>query len=224
MSNYFSRILQNSFYGVYKRIFIPPAPNLIGDRDLEYAFIASNIPAKQGNALDFGSGKSNLSLISALRGYEVTSLDLLPNRLSYKHKNIKFIQKDIMNTNFPNNFFDLIINCSSIEHVGLPGRYNVAEKSINGDLIVMSKLSQILKKAGIMLLTIPVGVDVTIGSYHRIYGKKRLPKLLNKYNIRKELYWGKSKKNIWVEIKKSPALQIRGSKHYYGIGCYVLSK
>jgi hypothetical protein len=55
-----------------------PTRNLWGDRDVEYSFIAAHMPNGPGKALDFGSGSSYMSLLAALRGFEVIALDLEP--------------------------------------------------------------------------------------------------------------------------------------------------
>jgi hypothetical protein len=51
-----------------------PTRNLWGDRDVEYSFIAAHMPNGPGKALDFGSGSSYMSLLAALRGFEVIAL------------------------------------------------------------------------------------------------------------------------------------------------------
>jgi 2-polyprenyl-3-methyl-5-hydroxy-6-metoxy-1,4-benzoquinol methylase len=111
----------------YRRISEPPVPNLKGDRDIEYSWIAANMPEGPGEALDFGSGPSYMGLIAVRKGFNVTAVDLEPVKWFYKHPNFKFIQGDIFKLEFPPAHFDLIINCSTIEHVGLPGRYGITE-------------------------------------------------------------------------------------------------
>lgn len=208
---------------LYNLFFIPKPPNLLGDREVEYAFVASQIPNGHGNALDFGSGRSNLSLMAALSGYRVTATDLTPNGFMFKNKNIKFLISDILKEPVKKNYFDLVINCSSIEHVGLSGRYGVFQSEPDGDLLAMSILRNSLKKQGIMILTIPVGIDTVVGSKHRVYGINRLTKLLKEFSITKEIYWTKGSRNIWVECSRKKALSKKPSDHFYNLGCFVLS-
>ena len=78
------------------------------------------IGLKDGDfVLDFGCGEGWMGLIAARKGFKVTALDLQPIVWDYKHPNLNFVQGDIFKLNFAPNQFDLIINCSSIEHVGL---------------------------------------------------------------------------------------------------------
>jgi hypothetical protein len=77
--------------------------------------------------------------------------------------------------------FDAAISISSFEHDGL-GRYG---DPINprGDLDAMHKMTQILKPGGILFLAVPVGMDKLVWNAHRIYGKIRLPMLLEGWNM-----------------------------------------
>jgi len=134
-----------------------PTRNLWGDRDVEYSFIAAHMPNGPGKALDFGSGSSYMSLLAALRGFEVIALDLEPQTFPWRHPAVRFIQGDLLKLDMPANHFDLIINCSTVEHVGLVGRYSVTESRPDGDLEAMARLHELMKPDAIMLLTIPVG-------------------------------------------------------------------
>jgi len=73
--------------------------------------------------------------------------------------------------------FDVAVSISSLEHDGL-GRYG---DPINprGDLEAMQKLKRLLKPDGLLLLAVPVGRDALVWNAHRIYGRKRLPLLLD---------------------------------------------
>jgi SAM-dependent methyltransferase len=207
----------------YQILTLGLPPNLLGDRDIEYAFVAAFLP-QGGNVLDFGSGTTPLSLISFLKGAKVTAVDLLPSRYKFQTK-IKFLQGDILKISLNDNQFDTIINCSSIEHVGLAGRYGVSADDEDGDLKAMSRLYKLLKKNGKMLLTIPVGKDQVQKPKHRIYGKIRLPMLLEKFQIEKQIFWAKTKRdNLWKIVSRKKALSTKYGKNYYNIGCFVLIK
>ncbi len=99
--------------------------NLSGDRDIEWSWVAAQMPSGPGEALDFGHGGSHLGLIAAQRGFNVTAVDLEPARWFYQHPCLRFIQGDILRLPLPAGHFDLVINCSTVEHVGLVGRYGV---------------------------------------------------------------------------------------------------
>src|SRR3989338_6633418 len=177
---------------IYTRIVKPPVPNLKGDRDIEYSWVAANIPNSPGEAIDFGCSVGWMGLLTARRGFKVTGIDLEPALWHYEHSKLKFMKGNILKLSFPPDSFDLIINCSTIEHVGLVGRYSETELCQDGDLKAMEIFNSILKPAGIMLLTIPVGRDKAFSHLHRVYGEKRLPSLLQKWEILKKEYWTKN--------------------------------
>jgi hypothetical protein len=204
-------------------------PNLSGDRDIEWSWVSANIPDGPGEALDFGPGASFSGLIAAQRGFTVIAVDLEPVNWLYTHEKLNFIQGDILKVELPVKHFDLVINCSSVEHVGLAGRYGTNENNANGDLLAMGRLRDLMKPGGKMLLTVPAGRDAVYSPWHRVYGNERLPKLIDGYQIEKEAFWLKNDKNQWQSVERADALNFRtaaGSwnplRNIYALACFVL--
>jgi SAM-dependent methyltransferase len=207
----------------------PTGINLAGDRDIEWSYIASRLPTGRGYVLDFGCGFGNMSIHAIQKGYRVVALDLEPNAFSWSHPNVEMVCGDLLNIALPDSAFDFILNCSTVEHVGLAGRYGVAFEESDGDLEAMRKLRTLLKASGKMLLTIPCGRDAAIVPWHRVYGKERLPKLLDRYRIDEEGYWVKQADNRWYPAHKDAALAYVPTGHptiaaacSYALGCFVL--
>ena len=73
--------------------------------------------------------------------------------------------------------FDACISVSSIEHSGL-GRYGDNIDSM-GDIKAMIDIKNILKKDGLLFLSVPIGEDRVMWNAHRVYGKIRLELLLD---------------------------------------------
>lgn len=209
----------------------PAAKNLLGDRDIEWSWVASQMPPGPGNALDFGNGGSHLGLIATQRGFTVTAVDLGVVQWPYIHPQLRFVQGDILKLDLPLEFYDLVINCSTIEHVGLVGRYSVNDDRPDGDLEAMARLRELMKPGGVMLLTIPVGQDAVFPPMCRVYGEKRLPRLLDGFAVRTEVFWVKDDQNRWVLSDRAKALQFpaaAGSRdalqNVYALGCFVLRR
>jgi len=198
--------------------------NLLGDRDIEWSWVASQIPFGPGEALDFGPGGSHLGLIAAQRGFNVTAVDLEPVQWPYIHPQLRFIQGDILKPPLPAQQFNLVINCSTVEHVGLAGRYGVIEDRPGGDLEAMVLLRSLMKPGAIMLLTIPVGRDAIFAPLHRVYGRERLPALLDGYIVEREDYWVKNDQNDWVLTDKQDALARKPQERLYALGCFRLKR
>lgn len=203
---------------------VPKAPNLVGDRDIEWSWVASQMPSGPGEALDFGPGGSYLGLIAAQRGFAVTAIDLEAVRWYYTHPRLRFVQGDILKLSLSKEHFDLVINSSTVEHVGLVGRYGVTEARADGDLEAMARLRSFMKPAGTMLLTIPVGRDAVFPPWHRVYGVERLSDLMSGYVVEREEYWVKNEQNKWILADKRDALARIPQKRLYGLGCFVLKR
>jgi len=77
--------------------------------------------------------------------------------------------------------YDLAVSISSFEHDGL-GRYG-DPLNPDGDFQAMKDVAKVLKPSGCLILSIPVGKDKLVWNAHRIYGEKRLPKLLEGWTV-----------------------------------------
>lgn len=79
------------------------------------------------------------------------------------------------------NHFRTIISISSIEHSGL-GRYG-EDLDPDGDLRAMEFCHDLLTPDGLFFLAVPLGLDKIHAPWHRIYGRERLPKLLQGWTM-----------------------------------------
>jgi hypothetical protein len=196
--------------------------SLDGDRVVEWSFCVARLAPGPGRTLDFGADTGFLSLAAARQGHDVVALDRLPAHPDYRHERVTFVQADILERPLAGSF-DQILNCSSIEHVGLAGRYGSSDIP-DGDLEAMTILRELLARAGHMLLTVPVGRDRVCAPQHRIYGEMRLPRLLDGYSIDEEQFWRKDPAAAaWVETDRATALRTEGSAWFYSLGLFVLS-
>lgn len=210
----------------------PPLPrNLLGDRAVEWSFIAANLPMGPGNALDFGCGSGTLGLVAAQAGFDVLAMDLGHVEWRYEHRRLRFVQADLLKVQLAPEEYDLVVNCSAVEHVGLVGRYGVTEALPNGDLEAMRRLFECLVPGGMMLLTVPVGKDAVFEPMTRVYGQERLPKLLVGFEVEREEFWVKDELNRWVKASKEEATGVDASagapepaSNLYSLGCFVLRK
>jgi SAM-dependent methyltransferase len=205
--------------------------DISGDRDVEWSFILAHMPSGPGKALDFGCGFGNLSLHAAQHGFHVMALDIQPQSFPWQHPNVNFVQGDLLRLGIAESHFDLVLNCSAVEHVGLAGRYGVTGGDPEGDLKIMSELRRLMKPGGIMLLTTPCGQDAVFAPMHRVYGARRLPRLVDGYIVEEQLFWVKNDHNQWVASDRSKALAVQPygnvkdpSRCSYALGCFVLRR
>ncbi len=219
-----------------KRTVIPPADvevtaDISGERNIEWNFLSANLPPGPGDALEFGCEHAYMSLQAAMKGYRVLATDLGEQHFGWKHPNVEFRMGDFLTLDFSREHFNVIINCSSVEHVGVPGRYGITEERADGDLAVMEKFAQLLRPEGAVLMTVPVGVDTVMAPWCRVYGERRLPQLLAPFEIAREQYWIKDRTNEWVSAERSVATSFV-ARHdavnphgcSYALGGFVLRK
>jgi SAM-dependent methyltransferase len=217
-----------------KRLFMPPEPVLVdihGERHIEWSFLSAEMPCGTGFAIDFGCEQGYISLLAARRGYHVIANDLQEQRFLWEHPDVEFLQGDFLTLPLPRDHFDLAINCSSVEHVGVAGRYGIQSSRNQGDIEVMNRLAQILKSSGRLIMTAPCGQDTVMAPWCRVYGAERLPRLFESFIVDKEEFWAKNEANRWVRASRDQALAFQPrysatNSHgcAYALGCFVLRK
>ena len=195
---------------------------LAGDREIEWAWTLAHVRHGPGRVLDFGSGNGMMALGAAFAANAVLAVDLEPEQYDFRLDEIEYVQGDLNELELESQSFDQIINCSTVEHVGLAGRYGSPD-DVDGDLRAMGKMARLLKPGGDMVLVIPVGVDAVHAPLHRIYGEERLPRLLEHWEIREERYWSKPTDNRFEPVTREQALAEVGSASYYSLGLFVVT-
>lgn len=73
--------------------------------------------------------------------------------------------------------FDAAFSISSFEHDGL-GRYG-DPLNPDADIDAMRTVARALRPGSPLFLAVPVGIDTVVWNRHRVYGRHRLPLLLN---------------------------------------------
>lgn len=223
--------IYNSLRRLKRRSDHPTVVHHSSERDVEWPFCAAHMPLAGGTALDFGCGRNPIGFLAALRGFEVTAIDLEEVWWPFQHPRMRFVQGDLFDLDLPGQSFDLIINCSSVEHVGLVGRYGIVQNRPDGDLDAMVVLRGLMRPDGVMLLTVPVGQDTVFAPFHRVYGEKRLRSLLEGLRVKHHEYWMKDSSNRWIPASQAEALASRPSgdpadvlTFRNSLGCFVLGK
>ena len=94
-------------------------------------------------------GTEGLSRVGTRFGFRTISIEA--------HSKVDFLCEDLLKVDLPAQHFDVILNCSSVGHVGL----RVAAEETDGDLQAMRRFFELMKHSGRMLL-IPCGRDAAI--------------------------------------------------------------
>jgi len=86
----------------------------------------------------------------------------------------------------------------------------------------MEKSARFLKPDGIVILTVPVGVDMVFTLWHRIYGPGRLPRLIEGFSIESERFFVMESGSLWRLAQRAEAMTFDGKGLSYALGQFLL--
>ena len=201
----------------------PPAGgfDIKGEKLLDWGFICTGLPHGPKKALEIGSGESPILPAMLALGYDVTAVDLCADASKYLG-GINFILGDFTRLDL-NSGFDVIVACSTIEHIGLSGRYGSTEDP-DGDLRAMAAIHRLLNPDGLVFLTVPVGRDTVVKPWHRVYGRERLPELLAGFDVMHSRFLVKKPWGPWNVATSDAALRFPVDERRYALGQMILRK
>lgn len=168
--------------------------NRSDERPLEYLFTWLNLtmitslltPIKSWiKILDVGGSESRLAKTLAELGFDVTVIDIN----DVEHGDAKFVRENILEFEFPEEEFDIIVAISTIEHIGLPA-YGQKLIDSDGDVKTMHKIYRWLKSGGVAIVTLPYGKPHHPPQFERVYDEKTLKERIikDKWNVVSILY------------------------------------
>jgi SAM-dependent methyltransferase len=184
---------------------------MIRTRLHEYRFALQHL--KPYRILDVGCCESHFCLLLAECWLEVIGVDVQRCYPQYEFKpyntnygSFKFICKDIRLLDLPDNYFDTVINVSTIEHIGLVA-YDQKLIDKDGDIKAMKNIRRMLKPNGVLIFTCPYGKGGK--SWLRVYNDERLKMLLEGFRIEIEEYrlypdWKLISKDVAKDVYLSP--------------------
>ena len=181
----------------------------IDERIVEIPWIIKEIKNKKGNLLDAGSSLNFYKFLKNLKKFDkIFITTLFPENNFYNKLRISYTYEDISNLSFKDEFFDVVTCISTLEHIGYNNKiynnenYKNSKKKKNHLNLFLKNLYRVLKKKGILLITIPYG---KYGSYQNMqqFDEKALKTIFKILNLRKifEKYY-KVNKNNWTKTNK----------------------
>lgn len=199
--------------------------NLKGDRLVEYSFVMANLGSNGLRTLDVGAFDSPLPTMLSGLGFDVHAVDIRNYPKFSKFRNYEFVLGDIRFIPFRKGTFDLITAISTLEHIGLKGRYQYrSREDALGDKKAIGELRRCLKTRGKIIVTLPFGHACVYRPYHRIYDKNALDSLFNGFELEKAQYFAKNNQGCWVEAPEKKCRAVNGSGKRYALGLFVLVK
>lgn len=182
---------------------------VLDGRMIEYAYVLEKLLSlPKGKVLDVGCTARNnfIPAVLASIGWEVWGIDF--RDFKYKHPNFHMVLEDIRKTSFPDNFFDAVYAVSTIEHIGLSGRYGLSREDLDGDIKAVNEISRITRDDGTILCTVPWGKAKVIKPLQRVYGQVELEELFKGLKKREAKYYSQQLDGYWNLVIEKEALNI----------------
>ena len=123
-----------------------------------------------------------------------------------------FLKEDVKKITLPDNSFDVAIAVSTIEHIGIGGRYGEYEDS-RGDIIAINQMKRVLKPGGMVILTFPFSKYKICKPFCRIYDLNTVKELIGDLLIEKEAYYMQDKTDDWLECSMADAEKFDSSAY-----------
>jgi len=189
----------------------------VNERIVELPFVLRNLDEADRRVLDVGCAESILPLDLAHRGFKVWGIDQRNYPLT--HPNLEFIVGDICRLSFENDFFDVAISLSTVEHVGL-GFYGDSRRE-HGDVAAIRELHRVLKPGAKLILTAPYGRRCE--AWQRVYDSRAIAELLAVFRVEHVEYYHKVGE-AWLEAEEQQASEAESADETHAVVLIVARK
>ena len=137
----------------------------VDERCVEYPWVYNHLKNEPGKVLDAGSAFNHRFLLERvpLKNAELTIMTLAPEKRCFWNNKISYVFGDLRESYFLENYFDVVVSVSTIEHVGLDntmlytGDSSKNEADQFGFIPAVAEFKRVLKRGGTCLVTVPFG-------------------------------------------------------------------
>src|SRR5258705_2549429 len=139
----------------------------LDERIVEYPWVFRNLENTGSKLLDAGSTFNFKFILEhpLIKGKELTIFTYSPENLNYNEKRISYVYGDLRELPFKDNYFDIVVSQSTIEHIDMNNSiygyeidYNKkVEKKSFEFLSAIKEMLRVLTPGGTLLITFPYG-------------------------------------------------------------------
>ena len=149
------------------------------DRYYEYPWALKHIHryTKPAMILDVGSAGSMFPLLAKSLNNNVFATDI--RKMNYE--GVTCLNHNICKTPFIDNLFDIVTAISTIEHIGLKGRYGAVSE--DSDEKAIKEIYRIIRPNGFLLMSVPYSRKAKETKFHRIYSEESISKILDGFKL-----------------------------------------
>jgi SAM-dependent methyltransferase len=193
---------------LYKFIDVEISGNMaiVDDRVIEYSYALSRVIQNckpKSKILDVGCVARLNPIPETLceLGHEVIGIDT--RVFNYQHPNFKFVQDSILTYN-TKDCFDCVTLVSTLEHIGIKGRYGIIKNYDYADYHTIQNIRRILENDGKLILTVPFAQFGDRCGIHRIYDDDNINKLFSDgYEIIERKYYERDNDVLFCKNKST---------------------
>lgn len=182
-------------------------------RMIEYSFVIGKLVSlAKGRLLDVGC-VARLNLVPATIAsldWEVYGIDV--RQFKFRFPNFHFVLGDITKTDFPDSFFDAVSAVSTLEHIGLKGRYGISEGDPEGDAQAVREIRRILRRGGRLLVTLPYGKEKRQTTLNRVYNHDSLHELFSNWEIKDKVFYSQDSEGFWIPVVEEETWRVAKNK------------
>lgn len=142
----------------------------LDERIIEYPWLLAHLPAGPGLLLDAGSALNFRFLLEhpSIASKTTYICTLAPEQHSYWELGVSYTFQDLRHTCFRDEFFDLVVSLSTLEHIGLDnGRFYTKAKAeaLEPDSYIdaVREIARVLRPGGSFYLSVPYGRHIDLG-------------------------------------------------------------
>lgn len=144
---------------------LPPGYGVgLDERCVEYLWLLSLLEPGPERMLDAGSALNHAFILdqNVLQNKTIHILTLAPEHNCFWHRGISYLYADLREIPVCDDYYDTVVCCSTLEHVGLDNTAFIqsdsyAEKRPDDYLEALMEIRRVLKPNGKLLLTVPFG-------------------------------------------------------------------
>jgi len=194
-------------------------------RMIEYSFVIGKLASLvKGKVLDVGcvARLNFLPATLASIGWEVYGIDV--RQFKFRFPNFHFVLGDITRTDFPDSFFDAVYAVSTLEHIGLSGRYGIGNYDPEGDAKAVGEIRRILRGGGRLLVTLPCGKEKRQTTLNRVYTQDGLKELFSNWEIKDKVFYTQDNEGFWIPVVEEEAGRLGKDKEAIALLELILQK
>lgn len=166
----------------------------VDERCVEYPWLFSRLPSEATHILDAGSILNYEYILNQLylQGKHIHIATLAPEPSCFWHEGVSYLFEDLRELPLRDNFYDVIVCLSTLEHIGLDNtqygggdRYN--EKRSSTFKLAVKELKRVLKPGGSLFISVPFGQYQNLG-YCQQFDSKLLSETIEAFGSHQDIY------------------------------------